>query len=233
MVFIRSAPACLCLFFFSFFSFFSPEVSSSPEISSRKIVTGAQWCLLGRNIMSSHVQTMNVNCTWGWSLECLSEFLVLFAPHQRAKRWRMAARYLPFSRWRGRLNNVHGRGNMSWGPTMVNPYPTPLPPWPLTILTAICQYASLTWSVRCSPGVLVPSVWSCVTQSCLVSEGSVGGIWYPELIFMCITSLLYTECCTIHAASCLKKILKVRKIFLNFWFQKACHIYFLNVLMKI
>lgn len=97
------------------------------------------------------------------------------------------------------------------------------------ILTAIFMQASLR--VWCSPRSLVSSVDG-VLFLCLMpfSEGSERGISriFIQLI-MCITSLLYTKCCTIHAASCMeKKILKIRKIFCIFdsFFKKAWHIYF-------
>lgn len=67
----------------------------------------------------------------GCSLKCLSEFFVVLSPHQLEQIEDDGSSYLPFTCWRGGKNNVHGRGNMAWGPTIVAP-----PPWPLTILTA-------------------------------------------------------------------------------------------------
>lgn len=134
-------------------------------------------------------------------------------------------------------------GNMHCSPTTAQPFPW-CPP-PLAFPTASFEYASLTLSVRRSPGVLVSSV-SCSHVNLRKSRHSLfvfftplpKGQWetfetfHPTHFYVHYRYLLYTDCCTIHAASYFKKK-SLKENLLYFWFQKACHIYFLNVLMKI
>lgn len=165
---------------------------------------------------------MNVNCTWG---DVLSVFLnsssSLLINSNKSTR-RDGSSCLPFTRWRGGKNYVHGRGNMSWGPTMVAPS-LPLLPHDLSPswLPGFSMQAS-PW--ECDVAQVCSSPLSCVImynyQSWLVSEGWVGGIWYfSSSSFLCALpvycTLLYNTC-----SFMFKKILKVRKIFCIFDFKR-------------
>lgn len=133
----------------------------------------------------------------GWSLDCLSRFLVVFPPHQHEQIDEKQRRQEQCA-WKRKpvLRSHYGSPSLT----------------PMTSHHPDCQlyYASLTLSVWCGPGVLVCSV-GCVImynyQPWLVPEGWVGGIWYSSSSsFLCALPVYCTlQCCTIHAASCFKK----------------------------
>ena len=138
--------------------------------------------------MSTHVQTMNVKLYMGWRLKSFRIPCCVLA--QKLTR-RDGSSCLSFTRWRGGKNNVHGRGNVSWGPTMVAPSPPHPHPFPMTSHHPDCQlFVCKPHLFRdVAPACSSPrrAVWLCMMISRgSFSEGSVGGIWYfSSSSFLC------------------------------------------------
>ncbi len=161
--------------------------------------------------MSAHVRDYECKLYMGWSLKCLPELPVASSSSStRANRCGggTGSSYLPLT------HRIVRRGQCAWKrkdlevppwkPPTHAPDPHDLSP---SLLPAFSMQASppeWMWP-RCAR--LLSGLWLCTitVMACLWRIGGRHLILFTQLIFMCISSLLYTECCTIHAASCFKK----------------------------